>query len=160
MYQHIMVPLDGSEIAECVLSHVEMMARDCRLPPRITLIRVVTPLKSYSGSDYGGLTASLGTEQIERLEDENVKTAKDYLIKKVGILKAHGIDAEGEVLSGIVPNALEIFAERNKVDLIIIATHGRSGISRWVWGSVADKILRTAKIPVLMVRPQGWGGAG
>jgi nucleotide-binding universal stress UspA family protein len=160
MYQHIMVPLDGSELAECVLSHVEMIANDCRLPPRITLIRVVAPLKSYSGSDYGGLTASLGAEQMERLEDENIKSAKDYLTKKVGQLKTKGINTEGEVIMGIVPGALEVFAERNNVDLIIIATHGRSGISRWVWGSVADKILRTAKIPVLMVRPQGWGGAG
>jgi len=160
MYQHIMVPLDGSELAECVLSHVEMIANDCRFPPRITLIRVVAPLKSYSGADYGGLTASLGIEQIERLEDENIKAAKDYLAKKVSLLKAKGIDVQGEVLIGLVPNALEQFAERNNVDLIIIATHGRSGISRWVWGSVADKILRTAKIPVLMVRPQGWGGAG
>ena len=76
------------------------------LPPRITLIRVVAPLKSYSGSDYGGLTASLGAEQMERLEDENIKSSKDYLTKKVGQLKAKGINAEGEVIMGIVPNRL------------------------------------------------------
>jgi len=50
-------------------------------------------------------------------------------------------------------DALTDFAEKKRVDFIIIATHGRSGVSRWVWGSIADRILRSAKAPVLMVRP-------
>jgi nucleotide-binding universal stress UspA family protein len=156
MYQHIMVPLDGSELAECVLSHVEMLAKGYNIP-KITLIRVVTPLKLYSGLDYGGFEASLSGNQIQQLEDENIKIATEYLAKQVSRLTAQGINTEAKVVFGLVSVELTEFAEKNKVDLIIIATHGRSGITRWVWGSVADKILKTSKVPVLMVRPDSCG---
>jgi len=58
-------------------------------------------------------------------------------------------------LFGRVVEELANFAEKNQIDLIIIATHGRSGVSRWVWGSVADRILRSSCVPVLMVRAPG-----
>ena len=156
MYQHIMVPMDGSELAECVLPQVEMLAKHYNIP-RITLIRVVTPLKIYSGLDYGGFEASLSGSQIQRLEDDSINLAKQYLDKQVKRLQAQGINAEAKVVFGMVGDELAAFAEKNAVDLIIIATHGRSGISRWVWGSVADRVLKTAKVPVLMVRPDGCG---
>jgi nucleotide-binding universal stress UspA family protein len=159
MYQHIMVPLDGSELAECVLSHVEMLAKSYKIP-KITLIRVVTPLKLYSGLDYGGFEASLSGNQIQRLEDDNIKIANEYLAKQVSRLTAQGINAEPKVVFGMVSDELSAFAEKNNVDLIVIATHGRSGITRWVWGSVADKILKTSKVPVLMVRPDSCGLPG
>ncbi len=66
-------------------------------------------------------------------------------------LKDKGIAAESEVLYGIVIDKLVDYAHEHGVDLIIIATHGRSGVSRLVLGSVADKILRVAHVPVLMV---------
>jgi nucleotide-binding universal stress UspA family protein len=156
MYQHIMVPLDGSELAECVLPHVVMLAKGYQIP-KITLIRVVTPLKLYSGLDYGGFEASLSGKQIQQLEDDNIKIATEYLAKQVSRLTAQEINVEAKVVFGMVSDELATFAEKNKVDLIIIATHGRSGISRWVWGSVADKILKTSKVPVLMVRPDSCG---
>jgi nucleotide-binding universal stress UspA family protein len=156
MYQHIMVPLDGSELAECVLPHVEMIATTRKIA-KITLIRVVPPLRIYSGADYGGFEAALSGTQIQQLEDSNLKSAQDYLDKQVSRMKAMGVNAEAKVAFGIVGDELVSFAEKNKVDLVIIATHGRSGISRWVWGSVADKVLRTIKVPVLMIRPDGCG---
>ncbi|MCX6003267.1 MAG: universal stress protein [Chloroflexi bacterium] len=156
MYQHIMVPLDGSELAECVLSHVEMIAKSCQVP-RITLIRVATPLKLYSGFDYGGLEVAMAAEVMQRIEDDNVKTAEEYLQKQVQRLETKGIIAQAEVVFGDIADSLINFAEKNRVDLIIIATHGRSGIKRWVLGSIADRILRTSKIPILMVQPQDSG---
>jgi nucleotide-binding universal stress UspA family protein len=56
---------------------------------------------------------------------------------------------------GKVAESIADYATKNGVDLIIIATHGRSGVSRWVWGSVADRVLRSACVPVLMVRAPG-----
>jgi nucleotide-binding universal stress UspA family protein len=155
MYKHIMVPLDGSELAECVLSHVVTLATSCQLPPEITLVRVVTPLKLYGGLDFGGAVEYISAEQIQRLEDENSKNAGDYLAKQVTRLKAQGINAQAKVVFGLASESLTNYAEKNGVDLIVIATHGRSGIKEWFWGSVAERVLKTSKIPILMVRPDG-----
>lgn len=83
--------------------------------------------------------------------------AKDYLGSVVKRLRDAGITAKARVLHGahVVDELIE-FAGKKKVDLVVIATHGRSGVSRWVWGSVADRILRSITIPVLMVRVPGY----
>ena len=152
-----MVPLDGSSLAECVLSHVEMITQSCQPSPKITLIRVVTPLTLYGGFDFGGVPEYISPEQIQRLEDDSKKSAQDYLTEQVARLKARGIDAEAKVIFGMASQSLTQYAEKNGIDLIIIATHGRSGISEWFWGSVAERVLKTSKIPVLMVRPNSCG---
>jgi nucleotide-binding universal stress UspA family protein len=155
MYKHIMVPLDGSELAECVLEHVVAVAKGCAVP-KVTLIRVVTPITIY-GTEFDG---SIGLPELQKVEQENVISARKYLDRQAALLKEKGIDAHTEVFFGNVLESLTEYSDKNKVDLIIIATHGRSGISRWVWGSVADRILRSAKVPVLMVRPPGAHGPG
>ena len=85
------------------------------------------------------------------------KNAQDYLAKQVSRLKAMGIQAEAVVTFGMASQSLTQYAEKNGIDLIIIATHGRSGITEWFWGSVAERVLKTSKIPVLMVRPNSCG---
>ena len=148
MYKHIMVPLDGSQLAECVLPHVIALVTGCGIP-RVTLVRVVTPLTVY-GTELDG---SLSPEVITRVESESRAAARTYLDRKAEQLKKSGVQADVNVMFGNVLEALTDYVEKNAVDLIVIATHGRSGISRWVWGSVADRILRSAKVPVLMIRP-------
>ena len=149
MYQHIMVPLDGSELAECVLPHVEAIAGGCSVS-RVTLVRVVAPLRLY-----GGVESRFSPEERQRLEADTIDIARNYLDQLVERLKDNGIVAESEVLRGDAVDKLVDYAASSEVDLIIIATHGRSGVSRWVWGSVADRILRSARVPVLMVRAPG-----
>jgi nucleotide-binding universal stress UspA family protein len=147
MYQHIMVPLDGSELAECVFGHVIDIA-ECN-KSKITLVRVVTPL-SLATSEYAGM---LSTAEFQKIEDADIAIAKKYMSEKQAYFKGKGFDVQAEVFFGNIVDSLTDFVEANGIDLIIIATHGRSGLSRWVWGSVADRILRSAKVPVLMVRP-------
>jgi len=149
MYNHIMVPLDGSDLAECVLPQVVSIAKGCSVP-KVSLVRVVPPLKIYSTEFEGTIAIS----EMQKIEDQSIANAREYLEKKSAELKKQGISPDISVMFGNVIDALTDFAEKNKVDLIVIATHGRSGISRFVWGSVADRILRTAKVPVLMVRPE------
>ncbi len=150
MYQHILVPLDGSELAECVLPHVEALAEKhdaCR----VTLVRVVPPLHLY-----GGVESSLSPEERQRLEKDSINVAREYLDGVTKRLKGDRVKVEIEVLyGGQVVDELVEYMEKSEVDLIVIATHGRSGISRWVWGNVADRILRSACVPVLMVRVPG-----
>ncbi len=148
MYKHIMVPLDGSELAECVLGHVIDIAKSCQ-SPRVTLVRVVTPIRLY-GSE---METTLSADELQKLENASVSDAETYLAKVGQQLKRNGIDVRTEVRFGNVVEHLVDFADKNGVDLIVIATHGRSGVSRWVWGSVAERILRSARVPVLMVRP-------
>ena len=149
MYQHVMVPLDGSELAECVLPHVKTIAIGCNIV-KVTLVRVVAPLHIR-----GGMEVRIPPEEREHLEKRSMDNAKEYLEKIVDSLKETGIAAQSEVLHGDVVNELIEYANNNGVDLIIISTHGRSGISRWVWGSVTDRILRASCVPVTMVRAPG-----
>jgi nucleotide-binding universal stress UspA family protein len=65
------------------------------------------------------------------------------------------VSIQKEVLFGKTAPSLAEYANKNKVDLVVIATHGRSGVSRWVMGSVADRLLRSLHTPVLMVRAPG-----
>lgn len=151
MYRNILVPLDGSELAECVLPHMEAIARGCGVA-NVTLVRVVEPIPMMvSGGEY-----VLSPEQWQRMETENRAAAEGYLSQLVNRVKYDGIAVKAEVLTG--GRAAEVianYAAKNNVDLIIIATHGRSGVSRWVWGSVADRVLHSACVPVLMVRAPG-----
>ena len=145
MYQHVMVPLDGSELAECVLPHVEAIVTGCSIS-KATLVRVVTPLKLI-----GGVESHISPEERHRLEEDSVALATSYLEEKAQPLREQGILVECAVLFGSIIDQLVDYTTSHEVDLIIIATHGRSGVSRLFLGSVADRILRAAPVPVLMV---------
>ncbi len=150
MYQHIMVPLDGSELAECVLPHVEAIAKGCGVPD-ITFVRVFEPV----GFPIGSVITPGLAENLGQAEAENKSMAEEYLNTLVSRLDLGGSDIRIEVIAGQAAESLAFYAETNNIDLIIIATHGRSGVSRWVWGSVADRLLRSSCVPVLMVRAPG-----
>jgi nucleotide-binding universal stress UspA family protein len=149
MYQHVMVPLDGSELAECVLPHVEAIGTGCNVA-RVTLVRVVPPLKLH-----GGVETSLSPEARQQLEDDGKTIAAEYLEAKAGELTGKGVATETAVLFGEIVHELIGFSTAHEVDLIITATHGRSGVSRWFLGSIADRTLRASPVPVLMVRAPG-----
>ena len=149
MYQHIMVPLDGSELAECVLPHVETIVKGSNAK-KVTLIRVVEPLHLY-----GGVESGFSLEERERLEEDSINIARGYLDQVAKRLGQKGVTAEPAVLHGKVADELAEYVNKNGVDLVILSTHGRSGISRLVWGSVADRIIRSVGAPVLIVRAPG-----
>ena len=149
MYQHVVVPLDGSELAECVLPHVEAVGTGCNVA-RVSLVRVVPPLKLL-----GGVESGLSPEARQQLEDDSMEIAGQYLEEKAQELRDKGIATETAVLFGEVVHELAEFVSAHEVDLIIMATHGRSGVSRLFLGSIADRTLRHSPVPVLMVRAPG-----
>ena len=149
MYRKILVPLDGSELAECVLPHVESIAKGCGVQ-EVIFLRVAEPLHLPSGGDV-----YLGPETIDRINADNKAAAKSYLGQVVKRTRYDGVSIMTEVITGIPAEGIADYAMKNSIDLIAIATHGRSGISRWAWGSVADRILRSACVAVLMVRAPG-----
>lgn len=148
MYNKILVPLDGSEMAECVLPHVENIAKGCKVG-NVTFLRV---LDTYMPS---AARAYLGTDQEKEMNKKSEEAAIEYLDRVAGRVNLNGVEMQKHLIIGHPAENIADYASNNNVDLIIIATHGRSGISRWVWGSVANRILRSACVPVLMVRAPG-----
>jgi nucleotide-binding universal stress UspA family protein len=158
MYNKILVPLDGSELAECVLPHVETIARGCSVQ-NVVFLRVVEPLHWVVGPAYIPVGADDGTgfsqKDIDRIGIQNKATAKSYLEQLTGRVKYDGVVIQSEVITGQAAENITEYATQHEIDLIIIGTHGRSGISRWAYGSVADKVLRASCVPVLMIRAPG-----
>ncbi|MBW1803946.1 MAG: universal stress protein [Deltaproteobacteria bacterium] len=148
MYKKIMVPLDGSELAECVLPHVEAFIRGFNID-HVTLMRVVEPERNYGG-EY-----AIDPNVVTGRESARQSSARDYLNQIAARYAKEDTTFQIEVMFGRVAESLAVYAESNGIDLILIATHGRSGVTRWVRGSVADKILRSSNLPVLMVRAPG-----
>jgi len=148
MYKKILVPLDGSEMAECVLPHVESIAKGCGVGS-VILIRV---LDTYIPSSYH---AHISETLKKELDENSEKWAKEYLDEVAGRISLDGVGVERQLIMGRPAERIAEYATENEIDLITIATHGRSGVSRWAWGSVADRILRSACVPVLMIKAPG-----
>lgn len=145
MYRRIMVPLDGSELAECVIPHIEVIGKLSEAS--VELVRVVEPIELPT---RGGIALSI--DDIRQIESHSKTEAENYLHGIVERLKIAGIKARSKILTGRAADSLVDHVHKNNFDLIIMATHGRSGISRWIWGSVAEKILHSSSIPILLVR--------
>jgi nucleotide-binding universal stress UspA family protein len=152
MYKKIMVPLDGSELAECVLPHVDAFIEGCHVK-HFVFVRVVEPAAVFYTGDY-----PMSPDVLKEKEIAAQGIAGDYLDQVLDRLKHKGAELFSKVLVGHVAECLVDFAEENNFDLILIATHGRTGVKRWVRGSIADKVLRSSNIPVLMVRAPGSEG--
>jgi nucleotide-binding universal stress UspA family protein len=157
MYKKILVPLDGSELAECVLPHVESIAKGCGVS-KLVFMRVVEPVHLPVGTGSGGgeiFTEEDAAKARKKQDENNTAEAKQYLDDIMKRSNYDGAALKAEVVMGKPADAIAEYAEHNGVDLIVVATHGRSGISRWVYGNIADKVLRSACVPVLMVRAPG-----
>ena len=107
-------------------------------------------------TDYVESYTDANAEQIKaRMDSDRWSEAQGYLDGLLSRIRCDGAELQSEVISGKPAESIAEYAENNGVDLIIVATHGRSGMSRWVLGSVADRVLRSSCVPVLMVRAPG-----
>jgi nucleotide-binding universal stress UspA family protein len=149
MYTRILVPLDGSKLAECVLPHVESIAKGCGVK-EVVFLRVVQHLSQFC--DFDGCVAE---DTMKSIDADNKAAAEKYLGEVIERTPYDGVSVKPEIIPGTPGEGIADYATKNSIDLIVIATHGRSGVSRWTWGSVADRVLRSACVPVLMVRAPG-----
>jgi nucleotide-binding universal stress UspA family protein len=146
MYHTILVPLDGSLRAERILPHVEAVAQ--KFGAQLVLVQVVEPTYiGVSPYDMGGLYIA---EVVARLTQE----AKTYLSALQGQLRAKKIEAKTVIEYGPVVVTLLAIAEREKADLIALASHGRTGLARVFYGSVASGLLNRTDRPLLLIRAQ------
>jgi len=173
MYNKILVPLDGSEFAECALSHAKAIGSGCHVA-EVIFLRV---FESVSQNEASTLSLSRGgwfvRGEHSKERDKGIYSDLDYadhVMNRLGQLRAEaqayvdqvaaglvkdGIAARGEVVNGKSAETILEYAEKNGVDLVIMSTHGASGISRFAFGSTADRVARHIKIPILLVTPKG-----
>lgn len=137
----VLIPLDGSELSESAL---DWAATQAQLGPlEVYLLRVVDPFLVAPG----GVPPSLG----ERMQHQILQAAGEYLdgVKQ----RFQGLVTETQAAVGQAREEIALTAQRHKVDLLVMASHGRSGLGRWLLGSVAESVLRIAPCPVLLLRP-------
>lgn len=152
MYKKILAPLDGSKLAECTLDHVQAVASGCNVPEVVLLSVVdVMPVAATGTSD----TEAVDADWLNRTKEQGQDWAKGYLSKTAAKLKKGGLAVDTAVVTGKPAEAILDYALKNNVDLIVMSTHGRSGVARWFMGSVADRIVNAAPVPVLLVAPPG-----
>jgi nucleotide-binding universal stress UspA family protein len=149
LYDKVIVPMDGSKLAECVLPHLEVISRSC-LPGAFELVRVVNPVEYHIK-----VGVPISAEEESGLIQGDREEAEAYLKLIQYQLANKEIIAGTKVLFGQTANTLIDYIEETGADLVIISTHGRSGPSRWVFGSIADRLLHGTCTPVLMVRAPG-----
>lgn len=143
MYQKILVPLDGSLFSESVLGHAREIAAGCGVP-QLVLLTAIEPLVE---------TYRIGDDLLKKMYVDARATAQKYLDNLAEKLKVEGLNAQPLVVEGEPAEVILDYAAKNKVDLIIMSGHGRSGVTRWVLGSVADRVVRNSPAPVLIAPP-------
>jgi nucleotide-binding universal stress UspA family protein len=152
VYKKILAPLDGSPLAECTLEHVKEIAKGCNVPEVVFLYVMDISKNEYmvgATDDNKNLSPKIFTQA----EDAEKKGAEAYLAKIVNSAKVSGLMAKSVIIQGKPAETIIDFANKNGVDLMVMSTHGRSGVTRFALGSVTDKVIRTVPMPVLVVSP-------
>jgi nucleotide-binding universal stress UspA family protein len=144
MYRKVLVPLDGSQRAETILRHVEELALKFRA--KVIFVQVVEPASLVMAPEIAYVNLRQGEF------DRRIKDAESYLTVHQGKFRELGIEAETRVVFGPAVEAISTVAEREDVDLIALASHGRSGLAQVFYGSVAAGLLQRVSRPLLLVR--------
>jgi nucleotide-binding universal stress UspA family protein len=144
MYQKILVPLDGSKRAERILPHVESLAK--MYGATILLLRVVQMI--IMGDGY----KNIEYEESMAANRQELKEADAYLDRLAGRLRKKGLKVEGLAQLGPVVESVLDIAEKKNVDLIAMASHGRTGLSRVFYCSITAGVIHRIDRPLLVIR--------
>lgn len=151
MYKKILVPLDGSELAECALNHVKKLFQDGPGGEVVLLNAVVVEIPwKQAGSDESHPVAF----DYIGFKKTFLDASKKYLAKVKSRLASGGLKVKTETIESNGPSqTITDYAEKHGIDLIVIATHGYTGMKKMMLGSVALKVLHESNVPVLLIRP-------
>ncbi len=144
----VLLPLDGSKESEAAIPHVEELAS--KLKAEVVLLHVMAPTYFVYSIPGETVEMSFKPEDIERFREK----AEHYLETVVSAFQKRGVNARVEVTLGAAAEEIIRLADEISADVVAMSTHGRSGIGRWAFGSIADKVLHAANTPVLLVRAQ------
>lgn len=155
MYRHILVPLDGSAFAEQALPHVRSLVMGCPDPVDVYLVSIAPVLQDRSVTMVSLYPFYISQDHLEMARHDLEQLEHDlrtYLAQVGAYVGEWGAICHTEVRFGDPAEEILAFAETAQADLIVMSTHGRSGINRLVFGSIANKLLRMSTIPVLLIR--------
>ena len=174
MYKKIVVTLDGSKLAECVLPHLESIAKGCGAEEAVLITvterigglassykhtattgsdEVHQPFIGFSDRPYSEKQFELDPElKIPLVTGKILKQGQRYLARVADQLGKKGVRTGIVILMGEAAEQIVDFAGVEKADLIIMASHGRSGFSRWAMGSVAEKVFHGSNVPILLIK--------
>ena len=145
MYEKVLVPLDGSELAECALPHVMNLVKG-GVVGEVVLLNVV---------EIPSVWIAEGIDFIS-LKNTQFSKAQKYLTNLQSQLSSEGVKVKAEVLEGETAQSIIEYAKENSANLIIIATHGYTGMKQLMFGSVALRVLHDAHVPVFLIRPESF----
>ena len=147
MYSRLLVPLDGSATSHLALTHAATLAR--LSGARVTLLHIIDELKHSNGFERPAV-------YLSEIRPQFLKAGQALLDKAGQELQAQGIAVDTLLLESEGRRAAELIVQKATeipADVIILGTHGRRGVHRWMLGSDAEQVARTASVPVMLVRP-------
>jgi nucleotide-binding universal stress UspA family protein len=147
VYQKVLVPLDGSELAECALPEVRKLAG-------VGVIGEVILLNVFEVDFMGIPSAYTRSVDMNALKNAQLDKSRKYLDKVMSGPGLEGIKVKTESQEGTPAQTIVNYADANGVDLIVIATHGFTGMKKLMFGSVALRVLHDSHVPVLLIRPE------
>jgi nucleotide-binding universal stress UspA family protein len=151
MYARIIVALDGSLLAEEILPHVAALAE--KFDSTVILVRAVLPIEKVAAFVEPSIGAvPVDPSLIEETVESELEEAQKYLEHVANSLRPKGLKVQTECPPGTAADAIVESARRTNAELIALTTHGRGGLGRLIFGSVADAVLQHAPCPVLLLR--------
>ena len=156
MYRNIVVPLDGSETAEQVLKYVRDLVQGRTVTVHLVSVAPLSassPMSAAAQVRMYTLVVSRADFEAQTQERDRIESELRNYLNGVAITLAHGsVTSKVEVRFGEPAEEILTLQSEVKADLIAMCTHGRTGLARWAYGSVAEKVMRHAECPVLLVR--------
>jgi len=156
MFKRLLVPLDGSRFASRALPYAVEVAK--RFSAEVILLQVVKPATAVIDAATPIGVSAAGSEIAVQVALEanrrNCGCARRYLSGKVRAIRSRHIQSSYRVLTGDIAHSIIEFSEKEDIDLVVMTTHGKSGLKRAVMGSIADVVIRESGKPVLVIRPQ------
>jgi nucleotide-binding universal stress UspA family protein len=177
MYKKVVVPLDGSKLAEIALPQLEEIAKGCSIP-QILLVSVTEKVKGRivqsqitepfvpegpvsEGAPHISMTQfyvvygehAHGVQQIPMTLGKMARTASDYICRVAENLEVKGFNVTATVLVGDPAREIVRYVNDQKADLIVMASTGKSKMSRWDMSHIAERVIKDTRVPVLLVKP-------
>lgn len=143
-FTSIMVPLDGSDLAEQALPLATSLARDAGVS--LHLVAVQEPVTVPFASEFPAQVVELNTEMRNRLSDYLTRMAEQARQRGAPVVKT-------ALMDGLAAGVLRQYIQTENIALVVMTTHGRGGFNRFWLGSVTDRLLRTAGVPILVLKP-------
>jgi nucleotide-binding universal stress UspA family protein len=156
MFKRLLVPLDGSRFGSRALRYATEVAQ--RFGAEVILIRVIRPTTPVIAAGAHGVASpaesEIAVQAALEADKRNAARAKRYLRGKVRAIRSRHTKASYQVAIGDPAKSIMEFSKKENIDLVVMTTHGKSGLKRAIMGSIADVVIRESGKPVLVIRPQ------